>query len=84
MLFYHLFYSVDGSWNVQPKYKWFYYSLPSCLVKPIMFNLLYILLAIEKFNSSMMGKKKSNKEYELVLKVWDKIEMKTVKDYHNL
>ena len=49
-----------------------------------MFNLLYILLAIEKFNSSMMGKKKSNKEYELVLKVWDKIEMKTVKDYHDL
>ena len=28
--------------------------------------------------------KNSDKEYEHVLKVWDRFEMKTMKDYHNL
>ena len=41
----------------------------------------------EKFYSSLTGKKKkkiSDKEYEHVLKAWDKFEIKTMKDYHNL
>ena len=42
------------------------------------------LLSKEKFYSSLTGKKISNKEYDNVLKVWNKFEMKTVKDYHDL
>ena len=38
----------------------------------------------EKFYSSLTGKKISNKEYDYVLKVWNKFEMKTSKDYHHL
>ena len=38
----------------------------------------------EKFYSSLTGKKVSNKEYEHVLKVWNKFEMKKMKDYHDL
>ena len=38
----------------------------------------------EKFYSSLTGKKISAKEYEHVLKVWNKFEMKTTKDYHDL
>ena len=38
----------------------------------------------EKFYSSLTGKKISNKEYEHVLKVWNKFEMKKMKDYHDL
>ena len=40
----------------------------------------------EKFYSSLTTKKKkiSDKEYEHVLKAWDKFEIKTMKDYHNL
>ena len=34
----------------------------------------------EKFYSSLTGEKISNKEYEHVLKVWNKFEMKTMKD----
>ena len=38
----------------------------------------------EKFYSSLTGKKISDKEYEHVLKVWNKFEMKTTKDYQDL
>ena len=38
----------------------------------------------EHFYSSLTGKKITNKEYDHVLKVWNKFEMKTMKDYHNL
>ena len=39
----------------------------------------------EKFFSSFKSKKKiSDKEYQHVLKVWNKFEMKTMKDYHDL
>ena len=38
----------------------------------------------EKFCSSLTGKKVSDKEYEHVRKVWNKFEMKTMKDYHDL
>ena len=37
----------------------------------------------EKFYSSLTGEK-INKEYDNVLKVWNKYEMKTMKDYHDL
>ena len=32
----------------------------------------------------MTSKKNSDKEYGNVLKVWDKVEMKTIKDYQGL
>ena len=35
----------------------------------------------EKFHSSSTGKKISDKEFEHILKVWNKSEMKTMKDY---
>ena len=38
----------------------------------------------EKFYSFLTGKKVSGKEYEQVLKVWNKFEMKTTKDYVDL
>ena len=38
----------------------------------------------EKFYSSLTGIKISDKEYEHVLNVWKKIEVKTMKDYHDL
>ena len=38
----------------------------------------------EKFYSLLTAKKISDKEYEHVLKVWKKFEMKTLKDYHDL
>ena len=38
----------------------------------------------ETFYSSLTHRKVSDKEYENVLNVWKKIEMKTMKDYHNL
>ena len=37
-----------------------------------------------KFYSSFTGKKISDKEYDHVLKVWNKFEMKTMKDFHDL
>ena len=38
----------------------------------------------EKFYSSLTHRKISDKEYEHFLNVWNKFEMKTMKDYHNL
>ena len=38
----------------------------------------------EKFYSSLSGKKMSDEEYEHILKVCDKLEMKTMKDYQDL
>ena len=38
----------------------------------------------EKFFSSLTDSKISDKEYEHVLNVWEKIEMKKMKDYHDL
>ena len=38
----------------------------------------------EKFYSSLTGKRINDKEYEHVLKVWNKFEMKKMKDYHDL
>ena len=38
----------------------------------------------EKFYSSLAGKKTNGKEYDHVLKVWNKLEMKTTKNYHDL
>ena len=36
----------------------------------------------EKLYSLLTDKKNSDKEYEHVLQVWDRFEMKTMKDYH--
>ena len=36
-----------------------------------------------EFYSSLSGSRISDKEHEHVLKVWDKFEMKTMKDYHD-
>ena len=38
----------------------------------------------KKFYSSLTGKKNSGKEYEHVLNVWNKFEIKIIKDYHDL
>ena len=38
----------------------------------------------ENVYSSLTGKKISDKDYEHVLKVWNKFEMKRMKDYHDL
>ena len=38
----------------------------------------------EKFHGLLSGRKITDKEYEHVLNVWNKFEMKTMKDYHNL
>ena len=38
----------------------------------------------ENFYSTLTEKKVSGKEYKHVLNVWEKIEMKTIKDYHDL
>ena len=38
----------------------------------------------EKCYSSLTGKNISEKEYEHALNVWNKFEMKMMKDYHNL
>ena len=38
----------------------------------------------ENFYSSLKGKKISDKGYKHVLKVWNKFDMKTMKDYHDL
>ena len=38
----------------------------------------------EKFYSSLADRKISHKKYEHVLNVWQKSEMKTMKDYHDL
>ena len=37
----------------------------------------------EKFYSSLLGKKISDKEHEHLVKVWNKFEMKTVKYYQD-
>ena len=38
----------------------------------------------EKFSSSLTGKRISDKEHEHVLKVYNKFEMKKMRDYHDL
>ena len=38
----------------------------------------------EKFYSSLTDKKITDKEYEHVINVLEKFEMKTMEDYHNL
>ena len=38
----------------------------------------------EKFCCSLTGEKICEKGYERALKVWDRFEMKTMKDYHDL
>ena len=38
----------------------------------------------EKFYSSLTNRKINDKEYEHVLNVWNKFEMKAMKGYHNL
>ena len=42
------------------------------------------LTSKEKFYSSLTRTKISDKEYDHVLEVWNKFEMKTMNDYHNL
>ena len=42
------------------------------------------LASKENFYSSLTGTKMSDKEYDHVLNVWNKIEMKTMKDYYDL
>ena len=37
-----------------------------------------------KFYSLLTGKNVSDKEYGHVLNIWNKFEMKTIKDYHDL
>ena len=36
------------------------------------------------FYSSLPGKKMNDKEYKHVLNVWNKFEVRTMKDYHDL
>ena len=43
-----------------------------------------VLPSKEKFYSSLTDKKISDKYYGHVLHVWNKFEMKTMKDYHDL
>ena len=43
-----------------------------------------ILTSKKEFYSSLRGEEISGKEYQHVFKVWNKFEMKTMKDYHNL
>ena len=38
----------------------------------------------EKFYDLLTGNTISDKEYDHVINVWNKFEMKTVKDYHDL
>ena len=38
----------------------------------------------EKFYSSLNDRKITDKEYEHVLNVWNKFEIKTTKDYHDV
>ena len=38
----------------------------------------------EKFYNSLTDRTISDKEYENVLNVWKKLEMKTMKDYHDI
>ena len=38
----------------------------------------------KKFCSLLTGKQISDKEYDIVLKVWNKFEIKTIKNYHDL
>ena len=40
------------------------------------------LLSKERNYSSLTGKKIGGKEYDRILKVWNKVEMKAMKDYH--
>ena len=47
-------------------------------------NLKEQLPSKEKFYSSLTGKRVSDKEYQHVSKVWNKFEMKKMKDYHYL
>ena len=42
------------------------------------------LLSKETFYSFLTSKKISDKEYEHVLNVWNKFEIKMMKDYHDL
>ena len=42
------------------------------------------LTSKEKLYSSLTSKQITDKEYEHVLNVWNKFEMKTMKDYHDL
>ena len=42
------------------------------------------LASKEKFSSSLTNKTISDKEYEHALEVWDKFEMKTMKDHYGL
>ena len=42
------------------------------------------LLSKEKFYSSLTGTNLSDKEYDHILKVWNKFETETMKDYHDL
>ena len=42
------------------------------------------LTSKEKFYSSLMNRKITDKEYEHVLNVWNEYDMETMKDYHNL
>ena len=38
----------------------------------------------EKFYSSLSGKKISDKDFENAVRVWNKFEIKAIKDYHDL
>ena len=41
------------------------------------------LTSKEKFYSSLTGRNIGDKKYKHVFKIWDKFEMKTMKDYNN-
>ena len=47
-------------------------------------NFKELLPSKEKFYSLLKVKRMINKEYDHVLKVWNKFEMKTMKCYHDL
>ena len=47
-------------------------------------NLKEQLPSQKNFYSLLTGKKISDKEYYLLLKVWNKFEIKAIKDYHDV
>ena len=51
---------------------------------PVLESLIKHFLAKNEFYSWLSGKGISDKEYQHVLKFWNNIETKTIKDYHDL
>ena len=62
------------------KQKWFYpYEYMSNFEK-----VSWTVTKQRKFYSSLTSKKINHKEYKHIFKVWNKFEMKSIKDFHDL